>query len=88
MDDVLQVAAQMQKAAWTVIEETKVMDHWASIGATVNLVGSLKTGLLVNHRDIDFHIYKAVIADGVRDVEAFGQWKKQNPGEGIITWVP
>ena len=27
------------------------------IGAKVNLVGSLRTGLLMKHRDIDFHIY-------------------------------
>ncbi len=33
------------------------MDSWSSIGATINLVGSLKMGLLINNRDIDFHIY-------------------------------
>lgn len=31
--------------------------YWQDAGATINLVGSLKTGLLVKHRDIDFHIY-------------------------------
>lgn len=30
---------------------------WEDVGATINLIGSLKTGLLVKHRDIDFHIY-------------------------------
>lgn len=39
------------------IQETGVVEIWSSIGATVNLVGSLKTGLLVARRDIDFHIY-------------------------------
>lgn len=195
MEDVLQTARQIQEKAWFVIEETGVMKHWASIGATINLAGSLKTGLMINHRDIDFHIYtdpfklsdsflavfrlaankrirtvsysnlleaedqciewhafyddsdgnswqidmihilsgssyagyfekvaerisevltqetreailriknaipadkkimsiqiyQAVIEDGVRDLEAFWQWKKQNPDEGIVPWLP
>ena len=195
MDDILETAKQIKEEAWSVIEETDVINHWTSIGATINLVGSLKTGLLINNRDIDFHIYtnpfslsdsflavsrlaenkriktvsysnllenedkciewhafyddqngnswqidmihilnespyagyfenvaeriskvltketreailrikkaipidkkvmsiqiyKAVIEDGVRNLEAFWRWKKQNPNEGIITWVP
>ena len=57
MENVLETAKQMQAEAWSVIEETDVINHWVSIGATVNLVGSLKTGLLIKNRDIDFHIY-------------------------------
>lgn len=195
MEDIFHTAKQIQDQAWSVIEETDVVNHWSSIGATINLVGSLKTGLLISNRDIDFHIYtnpfklsdsflavsrlaenkriktvsysnllesedkciewhafyddqdgnswqidmihilygspyvgyfekvaerisevltketreailrikkampndekvlsiqiyKAVIEDGVRDLEAFWRWKKQNSNEGIITWVP
>jgi hypothetical protein len=57
MKDILTKAKHIQKEAWSVIEETGVIKHWTSIGATVNLVGSLKTGLLIKNRDIDFHIY-------------------------------
>lgn len=57
MDTILDKAKKMQEKAWAVIEETNVIKHWSSIGATINLVGSLKTGLLINNRDIDFHIY-------------------------------
>ncbi|GBC61645.1 hypothetical protein DENIS_2607 [Desulfonema ishimotonii] len=57
MESILDIASQMQKEAWAVIEDTDVMGLWASIGATINLVGSLKTDLLINNRDIDFHIY-------------------------------
>ncbi|BBO83382.1 nucleotidyltransferase domain-containing protein [Desulfosarcina ovata] len=57
MGDILQTAKEIQKKAWSVIEETGVVKHWTSIGATINLVGSLKTGLMINNRDIDFHIY-------------------------------
>ena len=195
MENILLRAKKIQKKAWSVIEETDVVNHWTSIGATINLVGSLKTGLMINNRDIDFHIYtnpfklsdsflavsrlaenkriktisysnlleaedkciewhafyvdqdgkswqidmihilnespyrgyfenvaerisevltketreailrikngisfdkkvmsiqiyKAVIADGVRNLEGFWRWKKQNPNEGIVTWVP
>ncbi|QHI70892.1 phosphoglycerate mutase family protein [Tichowtungia aerotolerans] len=195
MCNIFDAAKQMQEKAWSVIEETSVVNHWSSIGATINLVGSLKTGLLINNRDIDFHIYtspfklsdsflamsklaeskriksvsysnllesedkciewhaiyedqdgdswkmdmihilnespfagyfenvadrilkvltpetrkailriknavpddrevmsiqiyKAVIEDGIRDLDSFWRWEKKNPSEGIITWVP
>jgi len=57
MDTILDKAKKIQEKARAVIEETNVIKHWSSIGATINLVGSLKTGLLINNRDIDFHIY-------------------------------
>ena len=57
MKALLNTASLMQQAAWRIIKETKVIEIWESIGATINLVGSLKMGLLMNHRDIDFHIY-------------------------------
>lgn len=57
MESVLDIADRMQERARTVIVETDVRELWTSIGATVNLIGSLKTGLLINNRDIDFHIY-------------------------------
>ena len=47
----------MQQKAFQIIEDLKIYEIWSSMGATVNLVGSLKMGLLINHRDIDFHVY-------------------------------
>ena len=44
--------------ALQVIEKSGVKTVWESIGAKVNLVGSMAMGLLMKHRDIDFHIYK------------------------------
>ena len=32
---------------------------WRSVGAEVRQVGSLRSGLLMKHRDIDFHIYSS-----------------------------
>ena len=57
MNDIVERAKHLQEKAWSVIEETGVIKHWSSIGATINLVGSLKTGLMIKNRDIDFHIY-------------------------------
>lgn len=57
MESIQEKASFVQKDAWNVIKKTKVIEIWESIGATINLVGSLKTGLLINNRDIDFHIY-------------------------------
>ncbi len=54
---IFEQAELMQQEARSVIDRTGIVDIWSSIGATINLVGSLKTGLLVNNRDIDFHIY-------------------------------
>lgn len=57
MKQIEEVAAKNQQKAWEIIRDTNVMGIWQDAGATINLVGSLKTGLLVKHRDIDFHIY-------------------------------
>ena len=45
------------RRAMEVIEATDVVNIWRGIGAEINMVGSLRTGLLCRHRDIDFHIY-------------------------------
>lgn len=39
------------------MEETGIIPAWERIGATVHLVGSLKSGLLAKSKDIDMHIY-------------------------------
>lgn len=57
--DILNLAQQNQQKAWKVVEETQIIPIWESIGAEINLVGSLRTGLLMKHRDIDFHIYSS-----------------------------
>lgn len=57
MKTILEIAARNQKRAWEIIEDTDIVNIWQSVGARINLVGSLKTGLLMKHRDIDFHIY-------------------------------
>ena len=55
--NILELAKRNQQKAWEIIEDTRIVRIWEGMGAKVNLVGSLRTGLLVKHRDIDFHIY-------------------------------
>ena len=55
--DILELVKRSQQKAWEIIEDTRIVRIWEGIGAKVNLVGSLRTGLLMKHRDIDFHIY-------------------------------
>lgn len=55
--DILELALHNQQTAWTILEHTSIIPAWQSIGATVHLVGSLKSGLLAKSRDIDLHIY-------------------------------
>ena len=55
--NILELAKRNQQKAWEIIEDTRIVRIWEGIGAKVNLVGSLRTGLLMKHWDIDFHIY-------------------------------
>lgn len=55
--DIFKIAQKNQDTAWQVVKEIDVFNAWRSIGAEINMVGSLKSGLLMKNRDIDFHIY-------------------------------
>ena len=55
--DILQLAQSNQQKAWQIIKDTDIINIWQSVGARINPVGSLKMGLMMKHRDIDFHIY-------------------------------
>lgn len=56
-DPVGRLAAENQRKAWDIIRNSGVLQAWESIGAEIRLVGSLRTGLLTKHRDLDLHIY-------------------------------
>ena len=51
------IAQNNLEKAELVIKNSGVRQAWESIGAAVNQVGSMAMGLLMKHRDIDFHIY-------------------------------
>ena len=56
-DNIEIIAKNNVEKAMRVIAKSGVRQAWKFIGATVNQVGSMATGLLMKHRDIDFHIY-------------------------------
>lgn len=60
--DILQIAERNQQEAWKLLESTGIIPIWESIGATVCLVGSLKSGLMMKNRDIDLHIYTGTLS--------------------------
>lgn len=68
-----------------IIQETNIINIWESIGAKINLVGSVRMGLLMKHKDIDFHIYteRLNIADSFRAIEQLAQ----NPAIKKIEYV-
>ena len=59
--DILELALHNQQTAWNILEHTDIIPAWERIGATVHLVGSLKSGLLAKSRDIDLHIYTDIL---------------------------
>jgi len=65
--DILTIAEQNRQEALKIVEDTGIIGVWERIGATVNLLGSLRSGLLMKNRDIDMHIY----TDQLRIAESF-----------------
>ena len=59
------LALRNLRRAKEIIADTGIEAIWRSVGVEPRLVGSVKTGLLVKHLDIDFHVYSnpVVIAD-------------------------
>lgn len=55
--DIERLARENLAKAREVVRRSGVVEAWRGVGAKVNLVGSVATGLLMTHRDIDFHIY-------------------------------
>ena len=58
-EDLLRLADDNRRRAEKILEATNLFGIWRSVGAEAHLVGSLRMGLLMTHRDIDLHIYSA-----------------------------
>lgn len=55
----------MRRRAEEVLDASGIAGIWCAAGCRVNLVGSLRMGLLAAHRDIDLHVYsRGVTTDG------------------------
>ena len=71
-DNIELIANNNLQKAMRIIEKSGIRQAWEAIGATVNQVGSMAMGLLMKHRDIDFHIY----TDKLDIAESFEVMKK------------
>ena len=65
--EILELSERNRQRAWEIIRDTDLIGIWESVGATVNIVGSLKLNLMVKHCDIDMHIY----TDSLRVSDSF-----------------
>ena len=52
-----------QEKARTVLTKSGIARVWEQYGCRVNLIGSLRMGLLASHRDIDLHVYSKGITE-------------------------
>ncbi|MDD3153833.1 MAG: GNAT family N-acetyltransferase [Victivallaceae bacterium] len=77
--DITGTADAMQRTARRVIQRLEISEAWQSIGAKVRMVGSMAMGLLMKHRDIDFHIY----TDRLDGAESFKAIARICAGENV-----
>lgn len=49
----------MRLSALNVLNELDIVNRCQNVGGAVNIVGSIKTDLMLNRRDIDLHLYTA-----------------------------
>ncbi len=57
MTEYEQLSEKNSQKAFEIIDILRIKQLWQKADADINLVGSLKIGVLAKHRDIDFHIY-------------------------------
>lgn len=84
--ELLALAEENQQKARRLVAATRIVELWREAGAEVNLVGSLRTGLLMTHRDVDFHVYTPHPSplDGIGVMAASpGAAALRNSGTGI-----
>lgn len=73
--NIFNLAEHNRQAAWKVLEETGIIQAWENIGATVHIVGSLKSGLMMKSKDIDLHIYtdRLILSDSFSVMEKLAE---------------
>lgn len=57
MHEILALATANQRRAHEILAELVLREAWQAVGARVEVVGSLRSGLLCRHLDIDLHVY-------------------------------
>lgn len=62
-EEINRYALERQSEALRVYADSGIPQVWENAGCRVNIVGSLKMGLLVTHNDIDLHVYSKNITE-------------------------
>lgn len=62
-EEINALALANQVKAHEILTESGIADIWKEAGCQVNIVGSLRMGLLASHRDIDLHVYSKGITE-------------------------
>lgn len=77
----LEKARMIREEAEKIVLASRVFESWESVGGEVRPVGSFAMGLLMKHRDLDFHIYTSELqcADGLAALERMARG-----GGGIV----
>lgn len=55
--EILTLAAANQRRAGEILDELRLRELWQEAGTRAEVVGSLRSGLLCRHLDIDLHVY-------------------------------
>lgn len=62
-NEIARRALAAQEKARHVLEKSRIVEVCREAGCRVNLVGSLRMGLLAQHRDIDLHVYSKEVTE-------------------------
>lgn len=80
-----------------ILNESAYAGHFEKVAARISAVLTpeiranilrIKNSIPIEEKVMGIQVYRAVIEYGIQDIDAFRQWKEQNPDEGIITWMP
>lgn len=61
-NEIIERANYNAERAKKVLENSRIAEVWEKAGCRVNIVGSLRMGLMASHRDIDLHVYSKNIS--------------------------
>ena len=62
-EEIFNLSFANQERAKRVLMSSDIANVWEQNGCRVNLIGSLRMGLLASHKDIDFHVYSKDITE-------------------------
>ncbi|MDE6805062.1 MAG: phosphoglycerate mutase family protein, partial [Muribaculaceae bacterium] len=73
-------ATVRQEEARNVLAVSGIAQVWEDAGCRVSLIGSLRMGLLMSHRDIDLHVY----SDNITEASTFAIAARMSALPGVI----